>query len=113
MDLSSNTVLVTGGASGIGLAFATRFHRAGSTVAVCGRREDKLRVARERLPGLLTRVCDLSRPAERRALAAWVTSEVPGVNVLVNNAGVQYYPRMGEGEGNWELTQQEIAINFE
>ena len=99
MNLSSNTVLVTGGASGIGLALATRFHRAGSTVAICGRREDKLREARERLPGLLTRVCDLSQPAERRALAAWVTSDVPGVNVLVNNAGVQRFPRIAEGEG--------------
>ena len=113
MDLSSNTVLVTGGASGIGLALATRFHRAGSTVAICGRREDKLREARERLPGLLTRVCDLSQPSERRALAAWVTSDVPGVNVLVNNAGVQFFPRIAEGEGRLELTQQEIAINFE
>ena len=101
MDLSSNTVLVTGGASGIGLALATRFHRAGSTVAICGRREDKLREARERLPGLLTRVCDLSQPAERRALAAWVTGDVSDVNVLVNNAGVQYFPKSPRAKDAW------------
>jgi short-subunit dehydrogenase involved in D-alanine esterification of teichoic acids len=46
MDLGSNTVLVTGGASGIGYALAERFLRAGSTVIICGRREDKLRSAR-------------------------------------------------------------------
>ncbi|MEN3338230.1 MAG: putative oxidoreductase [Acidobacteriota bacterium] len=113
MNLSTNTVLITGGGSGIGLALATRFHRAGSTVAICGRREDKLREARERLPGLLTHVCDLSRPEDRRGLAAWVVSEVPSVNVLVNNAGVQHVLRIEEGEGDWGATQEEIAINLE
>jgi uncharacterized oxidoreductase len=113
MNLSTNTVLITGGGSGIGLALATRFHRAGSTVAICGRREGKLREARERLPGLLTHVCDLSRPEDRRALARWVVSEVPSVNVLVNNAGVQHVLRIEEGEGDWGATQEEIAINLE
>ena len=113
MNLSSNTVLITGGASGIGLALANRFHRAGSTVAICGRSEDKLRDAHERLPGLLTRVCDLSRRADRHALAAWVMNDVPAVNVLVNNAGVQRVLRLEDGDADWELTQAEIAINFE
>ena len=50
MDLSSNTVLITGGASGIGFALAERFLSAGSEVIVCGRREEKLREAQERIP---------------------------------------------------------------
>ncbi|MBC8082483.1 MAG: SDR family NAD(P)-dependent oxidoreductase, partial [Hymenobacter sp.] len=45
MNLAANTVLITGGASGIGFALAERFVRAGSTVIVCGRRPDKLREA--------------------------------------------------------------------
>ena len=45
MDVSSNTVLITGGASGIGLALAERFLHAGSQVIICGRREDKLKEA--------------------------------------------------------------------
>src|SRR4051812_38449291 len=113
MNLSSSTVLVTGGASGIGLALASRIHAAGSTVAICGRREDKLREARERLPGLVTRVCDLSRPDERRALVDWATRELPRLNVLVNNAGIQRYPKLPEGEGDWPLTEEEIAVNLE
>ena len=52
MDLSNNTVLVTGGASGIGLALAARFHQAGSEVIVCGRRADKLAEAQRQYPGL-------------------------------------------------------------
>ena len=51
MNLSHNTVLITGGASGIGLAMAEAFYKAGSVVAVCGRREDRLAAAAEALPG--------------------------------------------------------------
>jgi uncharacterized oxidoreductase len=113
MELSSSTALITGGASGIGLALATRFHAAGSTVAICGRREDRLRQARERLPGLVTRVCDVSRASERRALAGWVSSELPALNVLVNNAGIQCVLPLTEGEGDWTRAEEEIAINLE
>jgi uncharacterized oxidoreductase len=50
MDLTSNTVLITGGASVIGLALAERFLRAGSQVIICGRPEEKLREAQEKYP---------------------------------------------------------------
>jgi uncharacterized oxidoreductase len=112
MNIAASSVLVTGGASGIGLALARRFHAAGATVAICGRREDRLAQTAAELPGLITRVCDLSRPEERRALAEWAVRGVPALNVLVNNAGVQRYPRLAEGEGDWAATAEEIAINF-
>jgi uncharacterized oxidoreductase len=113
MNFASSTVLITGGASGIGLALAARFHAAGGTVLACGRREEKLREAAGRLPGLVTRVCDLARPADRRALAAWAVQEHPTLNVLVNNAGIQRYPRVEAGEGDWEKVEEEIAVNLE
>ena len=71
MQLGSNTVLVTGGASGIGLALAERFLRAGSTVIVCGHREEKLREAKEKHQQLHVRVCDVTDAASRRASAKW------------------------------------------
>lgn len=58
MDLASRTVRITGGASGIGLGLAGRFLAAGSRVAVCGRRSDRLDAARSELPGRQTRCCD-------------------------------------------------------
>src|SRR5690242_8098225 len=58
MELASNAVLVTGGASGIGLALAERFLGAGSEVIVCGRRAPKLDEAGARHPRLKTRVAD-------------------------------------------------------
>lgn len=113
MNLASNTILITGGATGIGLALATRLLQAGSTVIVCGRRADKLREAQAQHPGLHTRPCDLARAADRVALAAWVQAEFPPLNVLVNNAGIQNRFQLSEDATDWETRQQEIAINFE
>ncbi len=111
MQLASNTVLVTGGASGIGLALAQRFLQAGSTVIVCGRREEKLEEARTKHPVLKTYVCDLSKEKQREKLLRWAMKEFPRLNVLVNNAGIQRRVRiLGD---KWSATHEEIAINLE
>jgi uncharacterized oxidoreductase len=112
MQRSGNTVLVTGGASGIGLAFARRFLAAGNRVIVCGRRESALREAADANPGLETRACDLAREEERVALAEWVTDAFPELNVLVNNAGIQRRVRLTEPEA-WTETREELAINLD
>jgi uncharacterized oxidoreductase len=112
MNLAANTVLITGGASGIGFALAQRFVQAGSTVVVVGRREDKLAEARQLLPGLLTKVCDVAQEAQRRELVQWVGQELPGLNVLVNNAGVQRRIQLADDE-DWEQRRQELVINLE
>jgi len=112
MDLSSNTVLVTGGGSGIGLALAARFLQAGSTVVICGRRASQLSQAQASYPGLRTRVCDLERESERVALCAWISRELPETNVLINNAGIQKRLAL-DGRDPWQHIHQEIAINLE
>jgi uncharacterized oxidoreductase len=71
MQLQGHTVLVTGGATGIGLAIAERFLEAGSEVIICGRRESALREAQVKHPRLHTRVCDLADASQRVALADW------------------------------------------
>jgi uncharacterized oxidoreductase len=111
MKLQGNTVLVTGGASGIGLALAQRFLKAGSTVLVCGRREDKLREAAAQHPQLKTFVCDVAGEAGRRELARWCTSEFPQLNVVVHNAGIQHRLDLARAE-TWPQAEQEIAINL-
>jgi len=113
MDLSGNTVLVTGGGSGIGLAITKRFLAAGSEVIICGRREDKLREAQKQHPELHIRVADMASQAGREELIAWAIREFPSLNVLVNNAGLQRRARFGSDEAPWPERQQEIAINFE
>jgi uncharacterized oxidoreductase len=112
MNLASNTILVTGGASGIGLAMAERFLAAGSKVILCGRRAEKLREAQDKHPEFVTRVCDVEQPVERTELFAWAMSEFPQLNVLVNNAGIQRRVQLAAQE-DWEQTRQEIAINLD
>jgi len=89
LDVSGNTVLITGGATGIGFALAEEFVTAGSVVIVCGRRRSKLRAAKRKLPVLHIRQCDVSVESERRSLLRWSTTRFPNLNVLVNNAGIQ------------------------
>lgn len=111
MQLASNTILVTGGASGIGLALAQRFLQSGSTVLVCGRSKERLEEAKAKHPELKTYVCDLAKEKQREKLFTWATREHPRLNVLVNNAGIQRRIRiLGE---KWSATHEEIAINFE
>jgi uncharacterized oxidoreductase len=112
LNLSGNTILITGGASGIGLAMAQRFSARDNNVIICGRREDKLREAAEQVPGLKWRVCDVADPAEREDLGKWAVSEFPELNVLVNNAGIQRRVDLTEPE-NWQVTESEIAINLD
>lgn len=105
--------MITGGASGIGLALAERFLKAGSEVIVCGRREKKLQEAKQLHRGLQARVCDVGSEAERIALFEWATHEFPNLNVLVNNAGIQRRGKFTEDTASWEERRQEIAINLE
>ncbi|WP_085524337.1 SDR family oxidoreductase [Tuberibacillus sp. Marseille-P3662] len=114
MKLSGNTVLITGGGAGIGLAFAERFVKAGSKVIVCGRRESKLQEAKEQMPELITRVCDVTDESERLSLFDWVTHHYPEVNVLVNNAGIQQRMNVlkAEVKEDWNYYSKEMTANM-
>ncbi len=111
MKLSGNTVLITGGSSGIGLALAEGFAERGSRVLVCGRTEETLRRAQERIPGLATLVADVADEADRRRLLDWVETEHPDTNVLINNAGIQRRAHFADGPEAADTG--EIATNLE
>lgn len=112
MKMTGNTILVTGGASGIGHALAKRFLDAGNTVVICGRREDKLREAQARDPGFAFRVCDVSVESERIALVEWLEKEFPALNVLVNNAGMQQKSNLLTTDWEWGRFQKELDANL-
>ncbi len=116
MNLSQNTILLTGGATGIGLALAQRFAQAGSQVIICGRRADALQAAQQQVPGLHYYACDLALAADRAELAQRVVADFPALNVLLNNAGIQnrfQVAALPPDLAAWEQQRQEIAINFE
>jgi len=112
MQLANNKILITGGASGIGLGLTERFIQEGNTVIICGRRESVLQEVAEKLPSVITKVCDLSSEAERVALYEWVAAEHGDLNVLVNNAGIQQW--MGITEDDFFAhAKNEIVTNIE
>ncbi len=113
MRLSDNTVLITGGAMGIGFAMAEAFLRAGSVVIICGRREQRLEEARKKHPELHTKVCDVAKIEDSRALAEWVRAQFKNLNVLVNNAGVQRDIDFTQGIDDYLNGENEIRINLE
>ncbi len=113
MDLSGNTILITGGTSGIGLALAEAFLAAGSQVAICGRRRARLDELKRAHPGLQVRACDVGRPEDCRALADWAGATLPGLNVLVNNAGIQRDLDFTRGAEELLAGESEIRVNLE
>ncbi|MDR3565387.1 MAG: SDR family NAD(P)-dependent oxidoreductase [Negativicutes bacterium] len=113
MKTTGNTILITGGASGIGLALAERFLSRGNQVIICGRRPDKLQQAKERLPALHIRVADIAVEADRLALCDWVSSEFPDLNVLINNAGIQQRVNLLDATAAWSHYREELLINQE
>lgn len=112
MTVQGRTILITGGASGIGLALAQGLHRLGNTVIICGRRLQALEAARERLAGLVVRQCDLTRADSRRELVEWLQSAHPQLDVLINNAGVQFEQDFASGDVQLDAIAAEIQINL-
>lgn len=112
MDTSGNTVLVTGGATGIGFALAEALVNRGNRVVICGRRVERLRAAKKRIPALHIRVCDVSTRASRESLARWVTFRFPSLNVLVNNAGIQRVVDFRKGGRDLPHVDAELATNL-
>jgi uncharacterized oxidoreductase len=112
MKLTGNTILITGGATGIGFALAEQFSKLGNTVIICGRRVEMLDEATGRVPGLQAMECDVSDGKERERLFNEVTEKFPALNILVNNAGVQRMIDFKKGIGELLCLDGEIDINL-
>jgi uncharacterized oxidoreductase len=112
MKISGNKLLITGGATGIGLALAERFVKEGNQVLVCGRREAVLAEAAAKLPGVDTFACDLATASGCQALFDWVTARHPDTSVLVNNAGVQNWMKPTDDDF-MQRAMHEITVNVE
>lgn len=113
MKLAGNTVLVTGGATGIGYEMSKALIEAGSQVLICGRREWRLEEARTKLPSLITRRCDVSDEQDRLELVRWIQSQYPELNVLINNAGVQRDVDFTGGLTEFLSGENEVRVNLE
>jgi len=112
MNLANNKILITGGATGIGLGLTERFTQENNTVIICGRRESVLNDVKTKFPTVITKVCDLGIEAERIALYEWISENHPDLNVLVNNAGIQNWMTITDADF-YENMKLEISTNIE
>jgi uncharacterized oxidoreductase len=112
MKLDGNTVLITGGTSGIGLELAKELLKRGNAVLITGRDRERLERAKKQLPELHTIQSDASRIADIDSLFARVTREFPALNILVNNAGVMRTINLHSEDQSLEELTREIDTNF-
>ncbi|MEJ7559152.1 MAG: SDR family NAD(P)-dependent oxidoreductase [Pedobacter sp.] len=87
MELTNNTILITGGTSGFGLEFTKRFLEMGNTVIITGRDQEKLDKAKKLFPKVHTFRSDVSDVSAITALFETLTTQYPELNILINNAG--------------------------
>jgi uncharacterized oxidoreductase len=88
MNITENTILITGGGSGIGRALAEAFHQLGNHVIIAGRRQQFLDDTTAANPGISSALLDIENPASIRTLAAKLSTDHPALNVVIHNAGI-------------------------
>jgi uncharacterized oxidoreductase len=111
MKTTKNTILITGGATGIGFSLTEHFLNADNEVIICGRREAKLKEANKKYPKLHFKTCDVTNPNDRDALFEWISSNFGKFNILVNNAGIQRAIELKKGVDELK-GEDEIEVNL-
>jgi uncharacterized oxidoreductase len=112
MTSNENTILITGGASGIGLELARAFHARGAAVIVAGRRKALIDEVAAAHPGITGYVLDVEDPAAIVAFAARVTADHPKLNVLINNAGVMVREDLATPAEALAIAEATVATNL-
>ena len=113
MQLTGNTILITGGATGIGLALAAAFIERGNTVLVCARSRGHLDEAARQLPSLVCYACDISDGEQRQAMYQAMAQAGLSPNILVNNAAIMTeYDLAGLADGDMQMIKRDLAVNL-
>lgn len=110
MNLQSDTILITGGTSGIGLEMAKQLTSLGNTVIVTGRDMSKLEATKKDLPQVHIYQSDVSDPQAVKELYSKVTTDFPNLNILINNAGIMRAIDFNDTE--YDKVCSEIDVNL-
>src|SRR6266571_6013469 len=113
MKTTDNTILITGGGSGIGRALAEAFHRLGNQVIITGRGQKALDETCAANPGMKSVTLDVSDPKSIQSFGAQVTKEFPSLNVLINNAGIMVPENLLEKKSDdLSTAEKTVATNL-
>ena len=112
MQLTGNTILVTGGGSGIGRGLAESLHQLGNQIIISGRRPDALANTTKANPGIVSLPLDINDPEAIRAFAARVIAEYPSLNILINNAGIMKGENLRDLPGGLDDSEAVITTNL-
>ena len=112
MKMTENTILMTGGGSGIGRGLAEAFHALGNRVVIAGRSAKKLDETTAANPGMKSLTVDMTSADSIKAFAAQVTENYPTLNVLINMAGVMVAENLGELKDDSADMEATIATNL-
>ncbi|MBM7330145.1 SDR family oxidoreductase [Agrobacterium sp. S2] len=112
MKISGNTILITGGGSGIGRALAEAFHKAGNRVIISGRRKAVLDKVTAANPGMASMVMDATDAAGIRAFAEALVRAHPTLNAVINNAGIMRPEDIAAAPDYLDTAEETIATNL-
>lgn len=112
MELKNRTILITGGASGIGLSLAKQLIAKHNQVIVCGRNQARLDSAKQNLPALETVRCDINNTDDLSELVSLLAAKFPQLDTLINNAGIQQKIDITKDEMVNQTIETEISTNL-
>lgn len=112
MKTQGNTVFISGGSAGIGLAIAKQFSANGNKVIINGRNQDRLNAALPQLENAVAIQGDLSNEADRLRIAETLKTQHPDLNMIVNNAGAAYVYVLNPGENAHQKAMDEMNTNY-
>jgi uncharacterized oxidoreductase len=112
MKTTGNTILITGGGSGIGRGLAEAFHALGNQVIIAGRRKQALDATTAANPGMTSLTLDIEDPANIRSFAAEMTACYPALNVLINNAGIMRVEKLQAQQEDLADAESIVATNL-
>jgi uncharacterized oxidoreductase len=112
MKMTGNTILITGGGTGIGRALAESFHSLGNHVIIAGRRKQALDETTSKNAGMTSVTLDIKVPAAIRSFASQVATRYPKLNVLINNAGVMRVEKLQAQQDDLADAESTIATNL-
>lgn len=113
MKTTGNTIFISGGSAGIGLAIAKKFSEAGNKIIINGRNQERLQTALAQLNNAIAIQGDLSAKADRLKIAEELKSNHPEVNIIINNAGAAFMNDLSDSDNNAaEKAYEEINTNY-